>query len=421
MRFIRYLLAVITIATLALALLGIENKTTTSHHSQVSAQDIIRIKSLIKKSDPRHLKSGQSANLTLTGRDLALVLHYLLKNQPKVSANITLDQQSLTLRMSWLLPKNPMGRFVNISATIRQAGYDLSQMKLTSLSIGKIPVPTWLAEPIIKQIHRRALKDSHYETLYRSVTGLTVSETGVSIDYRWATRLAGIIKNYALPHNKEAKKRFAAYAEQIAWLSKRYRYRGISLARVFNSLLLTARSRSADDQDAAEENKTLLVVLGTYISGQNVTSFLNKAQQDTLTVYPMYLRLNGRRDLMLHFVISAAVTATSGTGLANFIADFKEISDSLGGSGFSFADLAADKAGIAFSQYAVSPATATKLHDFIQLNGLREHDLMIATRDLKEGLQQEQFEKLFINTESPEYRKINQSINQQLRELPLYQ
>ncbi len=421
MRFIRYLLATATIATLALALLGIENTTSVPHNSQISTSDIIRIKSLIKKSDPRRLKSGQSAHVSLTQRDIDLMLHYLLAKYPTTNASITLNNQSLTIQLSEQLPDNPMGRYINVSATLRQTGYDLSLLRLTSLSIGKIPIPTWAAEPIIKLAHHRALKNDHYETLYSSITGVTLSAKQVSIDYQWANQLAGIIRSYTLPGSEEAKKRFAAYAEQIAWLSKRYRYRRISLARVFNSLLLTARDRTLSGHNAVEENKAMLIVLGTYVSGQNVAKFMDQMQQKKLRVYPMYPLLNHRRDLMQHFVISAAVTATSGTGLANFIAEFKEISDSLGGSGFSFADLAADKAGIAFCRYALSPATATKLHNFTQFNGLQEQDLMISTHNLKEGLQQEQFEKLYTNTKSPAYRKTSRAIDRQLRELPLFQ
>jgi len=56
--------------------------------------------------------------------------------------------------------------------------------------------------------------------------------------------------------------------------------------------------------------------------------------------------IHGREDLLLHFAVSAALCATIGPEGTETIATLKEVSDSHGASGFSFADLAADLAGI---------------------------------------------------------------------------
>lgn len=60
--------------------------------------------------------------------------------------------------------------------------------------------------------------------------------------------------------------------------------------------------------------------------------------------------LGGRRDLRQHFVISAGLKAATAAGVVFAIGEFKELLDSnQGGSGFSFDDLAADRAGIRFA------------------------------------------------------------------------
>jgi hypothetical protein len=56
--------------------------------------------------------------------------------------------------------------------------------------------------------------------------------------------------------------------------------------------------------------------------------------------------LRGRRDLCQHFAVSAALTETFGAGVAEVAGLAKEQADMLGTSGFSFADLAANLAGI---------------------------------------------------------------------------
>ncbi|MGB7405054.1 MAG: hypothetical protein WA906_05150, partial [Pacificimonas sp.] len=60
---------------------------------------------------------------------------------------------------------------------------------------------------------------------------------------------------------------------------------------------------------------------------------------------PQLATLGGRRDLAMHFILSAAL-ATRDAGLGQALGEWKELADSLpGGSGFSFVDLAADRAG----------------------------------------------------------------------------
>ena len=57
--------------------------------------------------------------------------------------------------------------------------------------------------------------------------------------------------------------------------------------------------------------------------------------------------LAGRHDLKQHFFISAGLQAASDANIAFTIGEFKELLDSdKGGSGFSFDDLAADRAGL---------------------------------------------------------------------------
>jgi matrixin len=59
--------------------------------------------------------------------------------------------------------------------------------------------------------------------------------------------------------------------------------------------------------------------------------------------------MGGRRDLAQHFVVSSALTILLGPKAAETIGIVKELRDSRSGSGFSFADLSADLAGIAFA------------------------------------------------------------------------
>lgn len=59
--------------------------------------------------------------------------------------------------------------------------------------------------------------------------------------------------------------------------------------------------------------------------------------------------MRGRADLAKHFFVSAHLVALAGSDAARSAGLIKEILDSRGGSGFSFADMAANRAGIVFA------------------------------------------------------------------------
>ena len=72
--------------------------------------------------------------------------------------------------------------------------------------------------------------------------------------------------------------------------------------------------------------------------------------------------LDGRDDFAKHFMVSAAIAAYADTALSDAIGLYKEIEDSRIGSGFSFNDIAADRAGTKFGEKAVvSEASAQQL------------------------------------------------------------
>ena len=63
----------------------------------------------------------------------------------------------------------------------------------------------------------------------------------------------------------------------------------------------------------------------------------------------------GRADLFAHFVVSGGLVAVAGESVASALGLGKELADAKGPSGFSFSDLLADDAGIAFARWLLDP------------------------------------------------------------------
>lgn len=123
------------------------------------------------------------------------------------------------------------------------------------------------------------------------------------------------------------------------------------------------RRAFAGAEGSPERNRAAFAALAIVTAPDRVSEVVPAAAAAASTrcaAFPAPLpRLQGREDLAKHWALSATIGATLGPGAARAIGEWKELSDSLaGGSGFSFVDLAADRAGLRAARAAVAPDTA---------------------------------------------------------------
>ncbi len=124
----------------------------------------------------------------------------------------------------------------------------------------------------------------------------------------------------------------------------------------------------------------------------------------------------GRHDLAQHFALSCALTVQLGPLGAIQAATAKEISDAQGKSGFSFVDLSADMAGVAFALQVRD--------DKISLdqvaNSFKIRQFMPELSELKEGISWEDFGKEYGSIEDNRYQKVRDEIQKRIESLPGY-
>ncbi len=130
------------------------------------------------------------------------------------------------------------------------------------------------------------------------------------------------------------------------------------------------------------------------------------------------LTLHGRHDFAQHFLISALVAAEAGSPLADAVGLWKEFDDLRpGGSGFSFADLAADRAGTRFGELAL--AAPRQLHERLP-RGFADAALMPDARDLPEFLTQAEFARRYGGVGQPAFERLRAQIEARLDALALH-
>ncbi|MEO5698510.1 MAG: hypothetical protein ABIQ60_15415, partial [Burkholderiaceae bacterium] len=134
---------------------------------------------------------------------------------------------------------------------------------------------------------------------------------------------------------------------------------------------------------------------------------------------PRIVTLSGRTDTPKHFLVSAALAATAGSPLADAIGIYKEIDDARGGSGFSFNDLAADRAGTRFGELASSESGSARLYRQVD-RSLREPDFFPDTRDLPEFMNEAEFQRRYGGVGKPPFLKMQADIERRIGVLALY-
>ncbi|CAN5369614.1 hypothetical protein BH11PLA2_BH11PLA2_23860 [soil metagenome] len=123
-----------------------------------------------------------------------------------------------------------------------------------------------------------------------------------------------------------------------------------------------------------------------------------------------------RRDSCQHFVISAALTEFGGAMIAEQVGLIKEQKDMQGASGFSFADLCADFAGIELANTVKAGGES--------LNTLRQKftvaDYMPKLDDLPDGLSKEKFKLHYGDTGDARFKAEYESVKKRVKDLPVH-
>ena len=132
----------------------------------------------------------------------------------------------------------------------------------------------------------------------------------------------------------------------------------LSITDLLQPLFLSAYQRSSED-NAIRENRAVIIAVGSYIYKQELRRYLplGLVYSKEYAVYA-YKRI----DIPQHFIASALLATVDSSLLGEQLGVDKELGDAEKGSGFSFIDLTADRAGTRFGQMAIaSPKQAREL------------------------------------------------------------
>lgn len=403
---------------IAIPFLVVDSGPTVSVVETRSPVQIDRAKALLRRNDPRQMAPGALVTQWIAEDEMSLISSYLLGQNNLGAAIFQLHPGRAFVEFSLNLPANPLGSHINSKLIMTQAG---STLRIESLRLGSITIPGWAAEFLRGAADKALRRIPEYASAIESLNGLQLLEDRMLVAYQWRPEILSSLKQQgqSLLVDEATRERLLAYSKQINAVAARPGT-GIemSLTEFLTPMFFLAEARGGDP---VEENRAALLALSFYFSGVDVARMLGVDIPGTRETASKRLTLSGRYDFTQHFLTSAALTVTTGFSLADTVGLFKELDDAKGGSGFSFTDIGADRAGVRFAQMAIaSPQTAARLQDFLT-GRVKEEDIIPNFLDLPERLTDEEFESRYGGVGGPAYNRIMADIEARIDRCALYQ
>lgn len=421
-RLVRLLFVLLILALFALPIIvvmvAVEDAPLVNVSGDPDYRDLERAQDLLEKNDPRRMPPGSTQTLVLSGEDINVMLRYGLSRLGGGGSTVNMEPDGLSVYLTAALPRNPLGSWLNIHAGLRQAGQGL---RVDALEIGRLHIPGTLANWLVQLGGRQLGGDSLYRAVIDSVDQLQFTGSSIAITYQWQPELVEQVRarGSEVLISAADRERLLAYTEAITSATNGAGIAsGASMDRIMGPLFALAGQRSRQG-DAAAENRALLAALAIYINGLNLGRLIDVPDDKRYHTRRMTLTLGRREDLTQHFSISAVMAATGGSALADAVGLSKEVKDADGGgSGFSFTDLAADRAGVRFAE-AATGNSAAKIQALLA-SGKGEGAYMPSVQGLPEFMGAQKFARVYGSVGSPAYNAVAQDIEQRISNLPVH-
>ena len=391
-------------ALLLLAMLATDGKPLVERSEAISPTTVAQAKRLLATNDPRQQQRGEVRTIVVPVSLLDEGVNYLAGRYLHGRGALRLQEDGANVALSVALPGR---RFLNLHAVV-VPGVGMPQ--IASAHLGKLPLPPALIEFAAAQAIARYGFEKEWEMATRALRKVSFDATGgtASLTYAWEPDILDRARA-AAQSEADIKRLRESQLSLTALLAHRAPGTRISLAEVLGATIPTA-------DDASLRGRAMLLVLASHLAGKDLAAIV-PAAKNWPRVRWVTITLAGRHDLAQHFVISAALAAWAGEPVADAIGLYKELEDARHGSGFSFIDLAADRAGTRFGEILIR--NPEQLIAAMRTT-FRDEQLLPAVGDLPEYLYQPEFKRRFDNPESPQFKAMAAEIERRLDTLPLY-
>lgn len=412
-----------------LALLLLQRTPLLSETGQLNAAAVRNSQQLFNNLNQSMRDPGQQLVIQTNADELNAAFALASRTLPGFQGKTQINPAGLTILMTMPLDVLSYQLYINADIQIEPSA---GPLQVRQVKLGRLTLPGdmalgllgWVADQLwgpgegaalLAKVRSVTVQQDAVKVEFSKSEGFSLSQlklSGVSLYKQWfgSDEQTALIEHYyalALAHSQQ----------QSATQSSH------SLITYLQVLLREADRRSKDKpEQAVRENQAVILALAQLLGGRNLQLLVNEIKTNPQGKLPR-VTLARRPDLQQHFVYSASLHVLGNQRLSSAVGEAKELLDSLnGGSGFSFVDLLADRAGIRFARIAAaSPQSARAVQQFFTQQDRTEQELFPNKSRLPEGLPQAMFEQQYQSIDSAVYQQMVAEIDRRLNALPLYQ
>jgi hypothetical protein len=367
------------------------------------------------------LQQKSLRHLTLTAEDITAIANFLLmKKELPGHIETRIKEKHLEFRAAVKMPTRQKEMYLNIALI---ADDDTPHAIIRRLDIGHMIIPEPLVYVLMKTA-RLIPTVKHYDDLAtRIIQSAHIGHDQINFSLHWNNTTTGHAQE--LEADLANRERLLAYHNRLAELiAQSGKKRFISLDTLMQPLFQLAKTRTETIGetigDPIEENRALILVLTAYANGWSLLTD-NGTLPAPAPLPRLGTLLNRRVDTAQHFMLSATLAMSGNRTLSDMIGLAKEINDIHSGSGFSFTDLAADRAGTLFGKMATRSDGDARMTQNKISQTKEETTYMPHILDLPEHLSSDAFQARFHSVDSAEFQAIKQLIEERINACPLYQ
>jgi hypothetical protein len=393
--------------------------------TEVSSDDRRRLVKLFREHDPRDLAEDETTSIAITDQDLNQLANWglsLLAGDH--SAELEFEDDQVAIQVSFQLPAiSVLNRYINLTAAGRPIARDGEPgIAPGIIQLGRLKIPSWLLQRSGPVIFGDEWRYETTEPFIRSLKSIDITDGIATVSYGHLDIKKGFVRD-ALVGLGMMEDLEPAASEHVANL--------IALAEENSKLeftdCLTAAFAEAKERSvnggAVQQNQAAILALGYVLGHSKVRSLIGPGLPvPGLKARQVFRRitLRHRRDWVQHYSVSAALQVLSNALASLDVGLLKEELDADGGSGFSFGDLLADRAGTMLAVRATeSEESAQALQNRFQ-NGVTVSDLMPAGADLPEGLSDQEFKNRFGGVGGEGYKRLVTEIDRRIEACSAY-
>ncbi len=410
----------------ALAWLTIDEVALVPEPAPISSADKRRLYANFAGKNPRKLLPGEVRTIRLTGPDIERLLAWAWSVQGVTRAAVTLEGPGAAAATASVRLPGFRGRWLNAAASVRLAveGGRLDVV-VPSLRIGRLEVPGLLRGALVSLATGLLNANRRAQGALAAIDSLRLDGESVTVTYRRIDGPRGLLASMVWGEDAVAAVRagVGAYVTQLLGALPRTARGDERFAVALATTFKLARERSRGGS-ALEENREALIALGIVLGHDRIAAAVGEPIDDERAESIRRIRdattVRGRADWVRHFTVSGALTVLASVAPSDAAGLFKEEKDAEGGSGFSFGDLLADRAGTTFADVATRGEAGAAAMQERLARGIRIEDLFPPAADFPEGIQDADLQKRYGGVGGPLFRVHAEEIERRIAGLPLY-